>query len=34
MGGLELLAIDRLLDASPRTLSQREIAAESGIPLE
>ena len=33
VGGLELLAIDRLLDASPRTLSQREIAAESGIPL-
>jgi adenylate cyclase len=34
VGGLELLAIDRLLDDSPRTLSQRDIAAESGIELE
>ena len=34
VGGLELLAIDRLLDDSPRTLSQRDIAAESGIELD
>lgn len=34
VGGLELLAIDRLLDESPRTLSQRVIAEESGIALD
>lgn len=33
IGGLELLAIDRLLDEEPRTLSQRAIATESGIEL-
>lgn len=34
LGGLELLAIDRLLEESPRTLSQRDIAAESGLDVE
>jgi adenylate cyclase len=34
LGGLELLAIDRLLDEEPRELTQREIATEAGLPLE
>jgi adenylate cyclase len=34
VGGLELLAIDRLLEEAPRTLSQRDIAAASGIEVE
>lgn len=34
VGGLELLAVDRLLDPEPRTLSQRDIAETSGIPVE
>ena len=34
VGGLELLAIDRLLDDAPRTLSQRDIAERSGLPVE
>ena len=34
VGGLELLAIDRLLDEAPRTLSQRDIAEKSGLPVE
>ena len=34
IGGLELLAIDRLLDEAPRNLSQRDIATEAGLPVE
>ena len=34
VGGLDLLAIDRLLDDAPRTLSQRDIATEAGLPVE
>lgn len=34
IGGLELLAIDRLLDEAPRNLSQRDIATEVGLPVE
>jgi adenylate cyclase len=34
LGGLELLAIDRLLDEEPRELTQREIAEEAGLPIE
>lgn len=34
VGGLELLAIDRLLDDSPRELSQRDIAENTGLPVE
>ncbi len=34
VGGLELLAIDRLLEDAPRTLSQRDIAADSGIEVD
>lgn len=33
-GGLELLAIDRLLEAEERTLSQRDIATEAGLDVE
>jgi adenylate cyclase len=33
-GGLELLAIDRLLEGEERTLSQRDIAAEAGLEVE
>ena len=34
VGGLELLAIDRLLEEAPRTLSQRDIAELAGLPVE
>jgi adenylate cyclase len=34
VGGLELLAIDRLLEEAPRTLSQRDISAASGIEVD
>src|SRR5262245_55760941 len=34
VGGLERLAIDRLLEEAPRELTQREIAEESALPLE
>ena len=34
IGGLELLAIDRLLDEAPRDLSQRDIALEAGLEVE
>ena len=34
IGGLELLAIDRLLDEAPRNLSQRDIATEAGLDVE
>jgi len=34
VGGLELLAIDRLLDEEPRTLSQRDIAADNNLTVE
>jgi adenylate cyclase len=34
VGGLELLAIDRLLEDEPRTLSQRDIAEDAGLPVE
>ena len=34
IGGLELLAIDRLLDEAPRNLSQRDIATEAGLHVD
>jgi hypothetical protein len=34
IGGLELLAIDRLLDEAPRNLSQRDIAIEAGLDVD
>lgn len=34
VGGLELLAIDRLLDEDPRRLSQRDIAEQADLPVE
>lgn len=34
VGGLELLAIDRLLEEAPRELTQQEISEESGLPID